>query len=257
VALGRIGKTTFSFLNEPKSSDEQELVHYLHKAFSQARTEGIDQLLYGYLSIAKHVQQSKLQTLRIAKYALSPSISSKDALQSIEAMPKDELSASTYQEMEKPTKLQQIKDEIDALVQRIPYSIPEGKSTQEFAMQVSSNLYDYTYLRHKYIIESTDNTHLKQSLEQHAEEHIKWLHQRTMEIYNLEFKRREAEELENLKQKNRREMAEYQFRKNLLYAMIVPLQQGVQAMNSLSTAGRKSDPSSLVVFDGSERKEVA
>lgn len=236
--LGDTGKKIFGFLNASRRSDEQELVRYLHKAFSQARTEGVDQLLYGYLSIAKHIQQSKLQALKIARYALSPSVSSKDALQSLEAMPKDELPISTYQEREKPTKLQQIEDEMAALAQKIPYSIPEEKSPQEFAMHVSTNLHKYAVLLHKYNIELADNTHLKQSLEQHSEEQIKYIHQNLMKLHELEFKKRENREFEDIRQRYRKEMMQKQLRMNIIYALLLPLQQSIQALNnSTTTAG--------------------
>jgi hypothetical protein len=227
-------------LNESRRSDEQELVRYLHKAFSQARTEGADQLLYGYLSIAKHIQQSKLQALKIAKDALSSSVSSKDALQSLEAMSKDEPPISTYQETEKLTKLQQIKNEMDALVQKIPYSLPEEKSPQEFAMHVSTNLHHYAISLHKYTIELTDNNHLKQSLEQHAEEQIKHIHQNLMKLYELEFRKRENREFEDIRQKYRKEMMQKQLRMNIIYALLLPLQQSIQALNNSTTTATTS-----------------
>ena len=91
TALGPIGKTAFGLLDQRRGNDEVELVHYLNKAFSHARAEGVDQLLYGYLSIAKHMQQSKLDTLRLAKYALNPDTSSEDAIKAVNDIPVDKL----------------------------------------------------------------------------------------------------------------------------------------------------------------------
>jgi hypothetical protein len=125
-----------------------------------------------------------------------------------------------------------------ALAQKIPYSIPEEKSPQEFAMHVSTNLHKYAVLLHKYNIELADNTHLKQSLEQHSEEQIKYIHQNLMKLHELEFKKRENREFEDIRQRYRKEMMQKQLRMNIIYALLLPLQQSIQALNnSTTTAG--------------------
>jgi hypothetical protein len=53
-----------------------------------------------------------------------------------------------------------------------------------------------------------------------------------MKLHELEFKKRENKEFEEIKHEYRKEMMKLQLRMNIMYALFLPLQQSIQALNN-------------------------